>query len=156
MLLRTVFPFLFAAALFGQKYNGPQPEKPDLPYLVHGDHLVATEVSEAKENSRKGEVLEIVEGSTSPVATPLASPIFLIRTDKLNAEQLELYKLESKNGHREVLVSRKNKPAAKPFTWTVSRVGDDLYKLEVDKELPNGEYSITPRESQQVFCFRVY
>lgn len=156
MLPRCVLPFLCAAALFGQKYNGPQPEKPDLPYLIHADHLVATEVGEAKEENRKGDVLEIIEGATSPAATPLASPIFLIRTDKLNADQLEIYKLESKNGRREVLLSRKKKQLARPITCTVSRVGDDLYKLEVDQELPNGEYSITPRDSQQVFCFRVY
>ena len=41
-------------ALFGQKYKGPQPEKPDLPYLVHADNLVATEASEAKEQDPQG------------------------------------------------------------------------------------------------------
>jgi hypothetical protein len=55
-----------------------------------------------------------------------------------------------------VLLSRKKKQVAKPITATVTRVGDDLYKLEVDQELPNGEYSISPRGSEQVFCFRVY
>jgi hypothetical protein len=160
MLPRSVLTFLCGAfcavGLFGQKYNGPQPEKADLPYLVHADHLVPTEAGEAKEENRKGEQLAIIEGATSPAATPLASPIFLIRADKLNADLLEIYKLETKNGHREVLLSRKKKQVAKPITATVTRVGDDLYKLEVDQELPNGEYSISPRGSEQVFCFRVY
>lgn len=75
----------------GQKYNGPQPEKPDLPYLVHADNLVPTEANEAKEEDRKGEALYIIEGATSPAATPLASPTFLIRIDQLVPESLEIY-----------------------------------------------------------------
>jgi len=145
-----------SVALFGQKYTGPQPEKPDLVYLVHADSLLATETGDAKEENRKDDVVAVVPGVTSPVATPLASPIFLIRADKINADALEIYKLEVKNGHREVVLSHKNKPVAKPVICSVTKVGDDLYKLEVNQELPNGEYSITPRESNLVFCFRVY
>ena len=63
---------------------------------------------------------------------------------------------ESKNGRREVLFSHKKKQVARPLSATASRVGDDLYKLEVDVSLGKGEYSITPNGSNQVFCFRVY
>jgi len=30
------------------KYNGPRPPKPDLPYLVHADHLIPTEAGQAR------------------------------------------------------------------------------------------------------------
>ncbi len=156
MLRRFVLLLLCSANLFGQKYTGPQPEKPDLPYLVHADNLMPTEAGEAKNEDRKGDVVAVVAGATSPAATPLASPIFLIRADKINADQLEIYKMESKNGHREVVLSHKKKPVAKPVICSVTKVGDDLYKVEVNQELPNGEYSITPRDSNLVFCFRVY
>jgi len=143
-------------ALWGQKYKGPQPEKPDLPYLVHADNLVLTEASEAKEQDKKDEVLYVIEGATSPAATPLTSPVFLIRVDQLVPESLEIYKLESKNGRREIVFSKKKKQTARPFRSNVSQVEDKLYKLEVEDALDKGEYSITPKGSNQVFCFRVY
>jgi len=156
MLRRFLLLLTCSAALSGQKYNGPQPEKPDLPYLVHADSLVPTETNEAKEQNRKDEVLYVIEGATSPVTTPLASPVFMIRVDQLVPEKLEIYKLESKNGRREIVFSKKKKQTARPVRCNVSRVADNLYKLEVDETLDNGEYSITPNGSNQVFCFRVY
>jgi len=145
-----------SGTLFGQKYTGPQPEKPDLPYLVHADNLVPTEAGEAKEENRKDDHVATIAGATSPASTPLSSPIFIIRADKINPDQLEIYKLESKNGHREVVLAHKKKPVAKPVISSVTKVGDDLYKLEVNQGLANGEYSISPRDSNLVFCFRVY
>jgi len=153
---RLTTALLFATALFGQKYNGPQPEKPDIPYLVHADNLVATEAGEAKQETRKDEILYVIDGATSPAATPLASPTFLIRAEQLVPDKLEIYKLESKNGRREVLFQRKKKQTARPIHRNVTRVGDNLYKIDVEQALENGEYSITPSESNQVFCFRVY
>jgi hypothetical protein len=156
MYARFILALVCAAALFGQKYNGPQPEKPDLPYLIHADNLVATEAGEAKQETRRDEILYVIEGPTSPASTPLASPTFLIRAEQLVPDKLEIYKLESKNGRREVLFQHKKKQTAKPIHRNVTRVGDNLYKIDVEQALENGEYSITPSESNQVFCFRVY
>ena len=156
MLRRLAVVLICSGTLFGQKYTGPQPEKADLPYLVHADNLNATEVSAAKEEDRKADHVAVIPGATSPTATPLNSPIFIIRMDKINPDQLEVYRLESKNGNREVILTHKGKPVTKPVISTVTKVGDDLYKLEVNQDLPNGEYSISPRGSNQVFCFRVY
>jgi hypothetical protein len=156
MLRQSILLLMCSATLFAQKYTGPQPEKADLVYLVHADSLVPTETGDAKEENRKDDVVAVVPGATSPAATPLASPIFLIRADKINADALEIYKLELKNGRREVVLTHKKKPVAKPIVCSITKVGDDLYKVEVNQELPNGEYSITPRGSDVVFCFRVY
>jgi len=156
MLRPFLIVFVSAMLLLGQKYTGPQPEKADLPYLIHADDLVPTEATEAKEETRKDETLFVIEGASSSVATPLASPAFLIRADQLAPDKLEIYKLESKNGRREILFTRKKKQMAKPIRCTVNRVGEDLFRLEVDESLGKGEYSITPSGSNQVFCFRVY
>jgi hypothetical protein len=156
MLRSFILVFITSLVLFGQKYTGPQPEKADLPYLMHADVLVATEATEAKEETRKDNTVYVIAGATSSAATPLASPAFLIHTDQLAADKLEIYKLESKNGQREILFTHKKKPVARPVSCTASRVGDDLYKIEVDVSLEKGEYSITPNGSNQVFCFRVY
>ena len=144
------------ATLLAQKYTGPQPEKPDLPYLLHADSLVPTEAGVAKEENRKGEVVAIVDGATSSAATPLSTPIFVIRAEQFAPEKLEIYKMEARNGRREVILSRKKKQVAKPIRANVTRLGDNLFKIEVDQSLANGEYTISPSGVDQVFCFRVY
>jgi hypothetical protein len=142
--------------LVAQKYTGPVPAKPDIPYLVHADNLVETEVAEAKEEKRKEDLAYIVTGPSSSAKTPLTGPRFLFQADKLSAEKLKLYRFEVKNGHREVFFSHNNKGSAKPRRIEVTRVREDLYRIEVNESLENGEYGLTPDGSNQVFCFQVY
>ena len=54
MMRRTLL--LMSAVMlwaFTQKYTGPRPEKPDLPYIKHADHLIATEPVTAKEERQE-------------------------------------------------------------------------------------------------------
>ena len=143
-----------AAALAQSKYTGPRPPKPDLPYLLHASNLEPTEAVEAKENQRKDDILYTVPGASSPAKTPLASPVLLMQADKLDASRLQLYKLESRNGQREILFKKK-KPA-RPIRVEITRAGENIYRIEVGESLENGEYSLTPEGSNQVFCFQVY
>jgi len=148
---------LLGSTLLAQKYNGPRPPKPDIPYLLHADNLVEPEVGEAKEQNKKDEITYVISGASSSVKTPLASPIFLLQADKLTPEKLQLFKLETKNGQREVQFSRKKKQTAKPHRLSFTRLtSDNLYRIEVDESLENGEYSLTPDGTNQVFCFQVF
>jgi hypothetical protein len=144
---------LTALAAFGQKYDGPRPPKPDLPYLKHASNLVPTEAAEAKEQKKRDETLYTIDGANSTTKTPLAAPIFLFQSDKILAESLQLFKLESKAGHREITMSRRG---AQPIRMDVTRLDGNLYKLEVDDSLEPGEYSLSPNNSDKVFCFAVY
>ncbi|MCU1235613.1 MAG: hypothetical protein JWP63_3580 [Candidatus Solibacter sp.] len=149
---------LLLAVAFGaaaQKYNGPFPAKPDLPYLKHADSLIATEATEAKEEKgKKDDITYVVAGAASSARTPLASPIFLLQTEKLAAASLALYRLESKNGHREITFAPKKAPKA--IRMEATRISDKLFRLEVEESLEPGEYSISPEGSNKVFCFQVY
>src|SRR5438105_7111044 len=109
MRLRLIAALLaLACVAAAQKYSGPRPSKPDLPYLKHAQNLVPTEAGEAKEEKgKKDDITYAVEGAASSAKTPLASPIFLMQCEKVRAEGLELYKLESHNGRRELTVSPK-------------------------------------------------
>jgi hypothetical protein len=141
------------------KYSGPRPPQQDLPYLLHAGNLVATEASEAKEERRKDDIANIVEGAASPARTPLAEPIFLLATGKLQAEKMELYQMEVRNGRREVVVpttGKRRKDAPRPLRLAVERLEPGLYRLEASQGLENGEYCLTPAGSQVVFCFQVY
>jgi hypothetical protein len=158
-MLRRTLPLLFAVAfaVYGQKYTGPRPPKPDIPYLKHADNLLSTEVAEAKEEKRKDDILYVVAGANSSARTPLASPIFLFQSDKLAPDKLQLYKLDTKNGRREILMSPKKRQGATPIRMQVTRLGaDNLYQIEVEESLENGEYSLSPEGSNQVFCFQVF
>ena len=155
--MRILFLFLCATLAFAEKYAGPKPPKPDLPYLLHADNLVPTEANEAKEESRKDEVIYTIAGATSTAKTPLAEPIFLFLSDHIPADKLEVYKLESKNGQRGLMMAKKSRRSP-PHNYHVSvtKLADNLYKIELDEALENGEYSISPNDSNQVFCFTVY
>jgi len=150
-LLLALAVVLTAAA---QKYAGPRPPKADLPYLKHAETLIATEAAEAKEEKKKDDILYVVEGANSPVKTPLASPIFLFQADKLAPERLQLFKLDSKGGHREIQFSPKHPPKA--IRVDVTRLASDLYRIEVNESLEPGEYSLSPEGTNQVFCFQVF
>lgn len=144
-----------ALAAAAQKYDGPKPTKPDLPYLKHGDSLVATEAAAAKEEHKKDDVLYTVAGASSTVKTPLSAPVFVFLSDKLVPDRLQLYRLEAKGGQREILFAHKSPPKA--YRLEVTRLSpDNIYKLEVNDDLEPGEYVLSPEGSNQVFCFQVY
>jgi len=148
---------LLAGTCSGQKYSGPEPEKPDLPYLLHATTLVATEVGNAQEEQKKDVTTFWVNGGSSPVKTPLAEPIFLLKSEKLVAERLTLFKMDVKNGRREVSMNtKKAKDSAKPVALSVKRLGQGLFRLEANEPVSPGEYCLSPEGSNEVFCFQVY
>ena len=158
MLLRLglIVLFCFSAAP-AEKYSGPRPAKPDLPYLVHADALIETEVIEAKEEKKKDDLTYVVAGVSSPVKTPLTRPVFIFEAkEAAGGPDPGSYKFDVKNGRRQVLYSHKGKVSARPRRINVNPVGGDLFKIEVDESLENGEYAFTPEGSNQVFCFQVY
>jgi hypothetical protein len=156
-MMRRILPLLAAAVCMAsaQKYDGPVPPKPDLPYLKHASNLLPTEDAEAKEQKgKKDDVTYIIAGASSSARTPLASPIFLMQADKIVPDRLGLYKLETKGDHREIVFSEKRPP--KPIRIEVNRLGANIYKIEVDESLEPGEYSLSPEGSNRVFCFQVF
>jgi hypothetical protein len=157
--LLTVLLLLAAAAWAADRYDGPRPPKPDVLYLVHADNLIPTEAAEAKDESKKDETIYTMPGLSSPARTPLAEPIFLIDADRIAPDRLELYRWDVKNGHRELALSksrRKNSNNAKALHLAVTRVDGNLYRVEASEPLENGEYSISPNDSNRVFCFEVF
>lgn len=155
-MVRIALLLVLSCAAWSQKYDGPRPPKPDLPYIKHASSLIPTEAGEAtEEKGKKDEITYVIAGAASTARTPLASPIFLLQSAKLAPESLQLFRLEVRNGRREITVSPK-KPG-KPFRMDVMRLTPDgLYRLEVEDSLDPGEYSLSPNGSNQVFCFQVF
>lgn len=156
--MRFFAPFLLlAAALWAQNYRGPVPPKPDVPYLLHASTLVETEVQEARKEAKKNETLYWVNGVASPARTPLAEPIFIIKVQNMKPEKIEMYRFTAKKDRRELLLKDNPKKGdAAPLHVNVTKLGRDIYKIEAAEVLENGEYSLSPDDSNQVFSFQVY
>ncbi len=140
-----------------ERYTGPRPPKPDIPYLMHADNLIETEVVQAKEEDHGKETLAWVTGASSPVRTPLAEPIFLIDAQKIVPEKLELYKFDVKRDRREVVFPKKqSRDAPRSIRLMIKPLEGKLYRIEANETLENGEYALSPDGSDQVFAFEVY
>ena len=151
VLLLAVF------AVRADDYTGPRPAKADVLYLVHASNLISTEVADAQEETgKKDESTYSVAGAASPARTPLAEPIFLLRSEKIKADALELYRFEVKNGRRQLTLTKKRSDKSGPFHLSITKLDKDLYRVEADEALENGEYSLSPTGSNTVFCFQIY
>jgi|SRR5581483_7101453 len=155
-VLILAIPGLAGLVFAAEDYTGPRPPKADVPYLVHASNLIPTEVTEAQQEGKKDESTFVVSGTESPVRTPLAEPIFLLRSEKIHADSLELYRFEVKGGRRQLTLSKKRSDKSGPFHLSVTKLDKDLYRVEADEPLENGEYSLSPSGSNAAFCFQIY
>jgi hypothetical protein len=145
---------LSAGIVAQQRYDGPPPPKKDLPYLVQAGSLVETEQGTAQPREDANQTTYIVPGANSPVKTTAAIPAIVIDVSKIDLQSLQFFRLESRDGHREIVFPKRAKPP-RPVPMVTTRLGGSLFKLEAADDLPKGEYSLTPQGSNAVFCFAV-
>ena len=156
-ILALILSTAGVAAWSAEKYTGPVPPKSDLPYLAHADNLIETERHVAREETRKDAVAYVLPGAASPARTPLAEPIFLVKADKLVPEKLSLYRMEIRGGNREVVIPQKKvKNPPRPVPLVITRLGNGIYRVEVDAQLENGQYTLSPDGSNDAFAFEIY
>jgi hypothetical protein len=155
--LALVSALAFGAVSAADKYNGPTPPKPDIPYLVHASTLIETEATEARQENRKNDQNFSIPGAASPVRTPLAEPVFLIDSRQLAPDTLELYRLDVKGGNREVSTnSSRRHGGSRALHLAVKPLSGHLYRVEVDEPLENGQYALSPNGENRAFCFEIY
>jgi hypothetical protein len=155
-MTRWILPLLALAAAAAQapSYTGPVPPKTDVPYLKHAGNIVETEAVEFKEEKSKDDVLYTAPGEASPAKTPLALPMLLIKADKVNPQRLQMYRLEAKDGHREITASGKKK--ADVIHVLVTRLtSDGVFRMEVADGLESGQYVLSLEGTNQGFCFTI-
>ena len=158
MRSKIALAFAIAAWLLGaaEKYTGPAPPKPDIPYLLHASSLVETEVTDARQEGKKNDTF-VISGTSSPARTPLAEPIFIIDARNIQPDTFELYRLDVKGGNREVsLNSTRRRGGSRALHLAVRPLGGHLYRVEADEALENGEYALSPSGDNHAFCFEIY
>lgn len=155
---KSLLALALVGALFAQdRYKGPKPAKTDIPYLLHAGNLVETDSGEAQESKAKNDTVYTVAGAAAKARTPLAEPIFLMAVEKVSAEKLTCYRMETKGSSRQLTIPLKpGKNSPKPLRMNVTRLADNLYRIELAETLANGEYTLSPEGSNQVFSFSVY
>jgi len=152
--LAFVIAGLLAAA---EKYTGPVPPKPDIPYLVHGSNLIETEVTQAREENHKNDTNFVIPGASSPARTPLGEPVFIIDSRQVSPQSFELYRLDVKGGNREVsLNSSRRRGGSRALHLAVRQLSGRLYRVDVDEPLENGEYALSSNGENRAFCFEIY
>jgi hypothetical protein len=158
MRSKLAFASLMAGVLFAaEKYNGPTPPMPDIPYLLHASNLIETEVAQARQENHKDDSKFAIAGAASSARTPLAEPIFLIDARQISPQTLELYRLDVKGGNREVSVnSSRRRGGSHALHLAVKQLSGHLYRVEVDEPLENGEYALSPNGENRAFCFEIY
>jgi hypothetical protein len=148
---------LLCGLAWAQTYTGPRPPKKDVIYIVHADNLIPTETGEASQEGKKNDPVYTFPGASSPARTPLAEPIFILDSDQIKPDSVELYRMDVKSGHREVKVSGGSKKYGnKALRLSVTKLDRGLYKLEASETLEPGEYALSPTSGNHVFCFEVY
>jgi hypothetical protein len=135
---------------------GPKPDKKDVPYLVHANTLVQTEVARPSAEDGPEGARYTVPGDTSPARTPLALPIFLLDASEIKPEKLRLIRLTANSGHREALLLKRPGPDDAPILLTVTNLGGGVYRFETVNEVENGEYALNVAGTNVFFCFTVF
>ena len=155
LVLASLFVGLTPVSAVGQ--NGfPRPLKSDVPFLLHANSLIETESNVASEHNTKKTLSYRVANPSSGVNTPMARPEFVILVNHLSPYHLKLYGFESKPEHREILLRKKKKNVAQPYFLSIDQLDTTVFHIRVDDVLENGEYCLTPDNSNKVFCFAVY
>ena len=124
-----------------------------VPFLLQGDDLIETELQQAQTDNAGGELVYYVSGATSNARTSSARPVILAQSGNLPnvADKIELYRMEGSNGRRQLLYSVNGKQVAVPIPLTVNRLSDTLYQFTVGEDLPQGEYGLSPKGTNEIF-----
>jgi hypothetical protein len=80
--------------------------------------------------------------------------VFVVRFDGGgDPRQFQLFRLESRMNYRQTQATMSGGPAGLPLT--IQKVADSVYEITPARSLPAGEYSVSPSNSNDSYCFGV-
>jgi hypothetical protein len=96
-----------------------------------------------------------IAGARSPVRVREGKVVFVVRLAYgVDPRKFEIYALESKRDIRQTPPIRAGaRPAALPVT--IFKIGESSYGISPARFLGPGEYAVSPRDSNEAFCFGV-
>lgn len=162
MLRLSILAPLCIVVLHGQqdpsrnRLGLPNPDKKDIPYLIHGSDLRELEQLEAVGEETKNQLRYWIPGTAAQVETPLAAPEFLFDSAEIDPRDLRLYGFDVVKGRRELLYRRKKKIVAEPYFLQLEGIFDRVVRIRINASLPPGQYGLTPDGRNTVFTFSVF
>ncbi len=96
-----------------------------------------------------------IQGQYSPVRVRQADRIvFVVRLSPgADPRQFQLYRLEPRMGYRQTQPTMGGTPPLLPLT--INKTGDSVYEITPARRLYPGEYSMSPFNSNESYCFGV-
>jgi hypothetical protein len=97
-----------------------------------------------------------IQGAQSPVRVRRSDKIvFVLRLNSSgDPRRYELYPLDSRMNYRQTQPTRGGgRPLALPAT--IAKIGDSIYEISPARPLYPGEYSVSPIDSSESYCFGV-
>ncbi len=81
--------------------------------------------------------------------------MLLIKADKVNPQRLQMYRLEVKDGHREITASGKKRADVIHVLEVTRLTSDGVFRMEVADDLDSGQYVLSLEGTNQGFCFTI-
>ncbi len=102
-----------------------------------------------------GQSVYRIQGPQSPVRVGRGDKIvFVVRLNSGDdPRRFELYQLESRMNYRQTQSTMGGRPPALPVT--IAKIGDSTYEISPARQLYPGEYSFSPINSNESYCFGV-
>ena len=96
-----------------------------------------------------------IQGPQSPVRVGRGDKIvFVVRLNSgRDPRRFELYQLESRMNYRQTQPSMGGRPQSLPVT--INKISDSTYEISPARQLYPGEYSFSPVDSNESYCFGV-
>jgi hypothetical protein len=139
----------------------PEPQVTGAPFLRSASGLIPLEREigmMVRNNTMYGMGSSVyrIQGGRSPVRVRQGDRlVFVIRLNpNADPRRFELYPLQSRMSYRQTEPSGGGgRPLALPVT--IAKIGDSVYEISPARPLYPGEYSLSPIDSNQSFCFGV-
>jgi hypothetical protein len=119
------------------------------------EHEVATASRGGGIYGLGGATVYRIQGGRSPVRVRQGDRIvFAVRLDSgWDPQQFQLFHLDSRMGFRQTQQTMGGSPP--PLRVTINKVGNSVYEITPARPLAPGEYSVSPLNSNDSYCFGV-
>jgi hypothetical protein len=138
----------------------PQPNVVGVPFMRGAAGLISLEsempmlVRNNTMYGMGGGTVYRIQGPQSPVRVRQGDRlVFVVRLTSGDPRQFQLYRLESRMNYRQTQATMGGSPMG--MQVSINRVSDSVYEIAPTRNLPPGEYAISPMNSSVTYCFGI-
>lgn len=130
----------------------PSPALPDALYANVNGQAVALSREKSKREKSGQIVSYTLLAQPSAVDVASRSPLFVLRLEKTSATGWELFRVQVRDGKRVISIDTTAQSPSVPIRVLTA---NELIQIEPVTPLDQGQYCMSARNSNDVFCFKV-